>query len=65
VYVRVWTLDGVVAESVALAAVTSDALRVAIAALVATRAPSAAVISTSRFIPCLLFGIPQITMLEL
>ena len=52
VYVRVWTFDGVVAESVALAAVTSAAFRCATAAPVATRAPSAAVISTNRFMPC-------------
>ena len=58
VYVRVSTLEGVVAESVAAAAVTSADFRVAIAAPLATRAPSAAVISTNRFMPCrLLLGI--------
>ena len=59
VYVLVWTFDGVVAVSVALAAATSEALRCATAAPVATSAQSAAVISTNRFIPCrLLFGVP-------
>ena len=58
VCVLVRTFVAVVAVNVALTATTSPVFQWAKPALVATRAPSAAVISTNRFMRCrLLLGI--------